>query len=231
MTDTTLRTLVMCGLLSVGCGADGNDAVPARTEPPAQPVAAGGQQAGSTGRFDNPTATLPPYTPGSPPASMQSAPGCEPGVYLGTYDCDVDFGIGPLPLEGDVSFNLEVSAMPAAQGCQEFCVDLAIATASSTLFGVAGAVSFESKLTGGLDCRTGEFRASVDNGIYGFGEQIDPSDPDSLWRVAQPSFGTFVGNLSGSYTPALPQIQGMWNLKDDLTGTTCEGPFKVKRRE
>ena len=53
-----------------------------------------------------------------------------------------------------------------ATATPEFCPDLVIAEGSGTLFGLAGdtGVAFEGKLGCGLDCETGEFRATAPDG-------------------------------------------------------------------
>ena len=165
--------------------------------------------------------------PAKPPASRAN---CKGGLYLGTYDCNVDFGGIQAPLQGDVSFTLEIDATVVREDCDlEFCPELVIAEGSGTLFGLAGAIGFEAKLEGGLDCQTGEFRASAPGGIYGFPESVDPNDPDALWTVADPPWGTFKGTLSGDHGQGMPErVAGNWDLVDDVTGSRCAGPFMVE---
>jgi hypothetical protein len=181
--------------------------------------------------FGNPVPTAPRAGSGAAlpqPTSMAGA-GCKGGLYLGTYNCNVDFGGIQSPLEGDVSFTLEIDETIVPGECDEFCPDLVIAEGTGTLFGFAGLIGFEAKLDGGLDCQTGEFRASAPSGIYGFAESSDPNDPDALWTVVDPAWGTFTGTLSGMHGSGPPErIAGDWDLADSVSGTACPGPFMVE---
>jgi hypothetical protein len=157
---------------------------------------------------------------------------CKGGQYLGKYTCDLDvFGI-PSTLEGDVSFLLEIDATVVPGECEaEFCPDLVIAEGSGTLFGLAGDTGwgFEAQLDGGLDCRTGEFRATAPNGIYGIAGSSDAGDPDALWTVLDPPLGEFDGMLSGMHGSGPPErIAGDWDLIDAAELARCTGPFMVE---
>lgn len=178
--------------------------------------------------FDNPlgAAASAPVATGS--AGSFAPNTCEPGLYVGTYNCEVEVDGDILPLSGVVSFNLEVNTMRGAADCQEFCMDLVIQEGTSTLFGLLGAIGFETALKGGLDCSTGEFRSIADMGIYGLGAPVDSNNPDGEWTVVQPPLGNFNGELKGVYSNAVPQsITGDWNLADGWSGAACIGPFMV----
>ncbi len=221
----------ICSML-VGCSAEGDGSdrpvPPASTAPSTAKSAAGGG-----GYFDGAAGSAVAAEP-IPEVSDQERPlfrdtNCEPGLYLGTYNCDIDMGTGPVPLAGDVSFNLEVNTSGTEQAdCDEFCADLVIAEGTGVLYGVLGFLGFEAQLSGGLDCQTGEFRASAPGGIYGMAVSSDPNDPNALWTVAEPPFGTFGGDMQGTYDTGSPQaIDGSWSLADDFSGVACTGPFEV----
>ena len=155
---------------------------------------------------------------------------CKGGLYLGSYSCVVDVMGFEMPLEGDVSFALEIDETVVPGECDsEFCPDLVIAEGSGTLFGLAGLTGFEAKLDGGLDCQTGEFRASAPKGIYGIAGPMDPNDPDSLWTVFDPPFGEFMGTLAGMHGSGPPErIAGAWDLAEATMFARCAGPFMVE---
>lgn len=156
---------------------------------------------------------------------------CSPGLYLGTYECEIAiFGL-PVPLAGDVSFNLSINEMTVDRQCDEadeFCEDLVISENGGTLFGLAGFIGFETMLTGALDCGTGEFRAMGIGGRWGNAISTDPNDPDALWTVENPPQGMFDGELTGMHaTGSSETISGDWNLRETAMDITCAGPFTV----
>lgn len=157
---------------------------------------------------------------------------CSPGLYLGTYDCDLDFFGIVSPLAGDVAFNLSINEMTVDGECdvgEEFCPDLVISENGGTLFGLAaGLWGFETQLEGALDCTTGEFRATGFGGRWGAAVSSDPNDPDALWTVEDPPAGMFDGELTGMHTTAPNEtISGDWFLLESGSGITCTGPFNV----
>lgn len=169
--------------------------------------------------------------PGFEPAS-EPLEHCEPGIYSGTFSCTFTGAASPFPVlvEGPVGFNLEVSERGADPGCEEFCQDLVISSGSSKLFGVAvGVIVFEAALEGGLDCATGEFRASVNDGQFGFPVPVDPNDVFGEVTVAQPPIGHISGLLGGVHSGTSVQgIAGDWALDTlDFEGS-CPGPFTVQ---
>ena len=165
-----------------------------------------------------------------PQGTSPATPGCLGGYYEGTYNCVVDFvGLGQLDNQGQTAFTLEINKMTVDKGlCQEFCPDLVIAQGTGTLFGLAGPYAFQSQLDGGLDCQTGEFRANIKQGVYGFPGPSDPNDEDSKLAVVF-EMGTFGGMLKGMHDSGPPeQIDGDWALSETVTSVSCTGPFSVK---
>lgn len=190
--------------------------------------------AGSSADFGNAPAMTPQAgTAASAPVMRAPQPSCKGGQYRGRYSCDLEvFGI-PSSLEGEVSFLLEIdeTRVPGSPNCQEFCPDLVIAEGSGTLFGVAGDTgwAFEGKLDGGLDCQTGEFRATAPNGIYGLAGSDDANDPNAITTVLDPALGNFDGSLSGTHASGPPErIAGNWDLADAADLARCTGPFTVE---
>jgi hypothetical protein len=165
---------------------------------------------------------------GTPPAN------CGPGTYVGNYACKLVMQGTPTdtPIEGVVSFDLEVNAQGPATECPpgvEFCdFDLVIKEGSGKLFGfVLGIVGFETGLKGGLDCSTGKFHADAVGGIYGVPWE-DPADPTKL-KVSL-ELGTFDGTLDGVHQGMIPQvIAGEWNLGEPSLDIYCPGPFSVEQ--
>jgi hypothetical protein len=217
-------------LLLVGCAGNPGDGTRQGPQGPAQLPAT--QQpritAGASGGFGN--ATQPPLAGSAAPMMPGPRPSCQGGQYAGKYRCDLEvFGI-PASLEGEVSFLLEIDQTVAPSNCQEFCPGLVIAEGSGTLFGLAGDTgwAFEAKLDGGLDCRTGEFRATAPKGIYGLAGSNDPNDPNALSSVLAPPLGEFEGKLSGMHNGPPERIAGDWDLVDAAELARCSGPFTVE---
>lgn len=186
------------------------------------------------GDFGNPDVMTPAIDAGpSLPTGMPTR-NCSPGLYFGTYDCSISlFGL-PLPLMGDVSFNLSVNETVVDAECdtgEEFCADLVISENGGTLFGLAGFIGFETMLQGALDCTTGEFRAAGVDGHYGNAVSSDPNDPNALWTVEDPPVGLFDGELAGTHMRGTTEtIAGEWSLSEEATGVACVGPFSVTLR-
>lgn len=218
-------------LLLICCAGDPAGDTRQGSQVPAQPRTPQLPQltAGTSGDFGN--ATQPSLAGSTAVAMPGPRANCRGGRYAGTYKCDLEvFGI-PASLEGEVSFLLESDQTAAPANCQEFCPDLVIAAGSGTLFGLAGDTgwAFEAKLDGGLDCRTGEFRASAPKGVYGFAGSDDPSAPDRLSTVVDPALGEFDGKLSGTHKSGPPEgIAGDWDLVDAAELARCSGPFTVE---
>ncbi len=224
-------------LVLLACSSDtsSGSSRPVRTPVPMMPttpMAMTPPAAGTGSGFGNPMPMMP--RAGSGGAAPQAMPmpraNCKGGLYLGTYSCNVNFMGFDMPLAGDVSFTLEIDETVVPGECDsEFCPDLVIAEGSGTLFGLAGLTGFEAKLDGGLDCQSGEFRATAPNGVYGIAGPMDPNDPDSLWTVFDPAFGAFMGTLAGMYGSGPPErIAGDWDLADPSIDARCAGPFMVE---
>lgn len=215
-------------LLLVGCAADEPPSPaqaaqrPTMQQPPQVPVS-------GSGDFGN--ATQPALAGSAAPTLPEPRPSCRGGRYAGKYSCSLEvFGI-PAALDGEVSFLLEIGQTAAPSGCQEFCPDLVIAKGSGTLFGLAGDTGwgFEAELQGGLDCRTGEFRATAPKGIYGLAGSNDANDPNALSTVLEPPLGDFNGMFSGMHMGSTTErITGDWDLVDAAELARCSGPFMVQ---
>jgi hypothetical protein len=219
--DVGLHAVVVLGLFfGVACSLESDAGSAAR-----------GTRAGSAGAGTDSyvVAAANPDVAAVPP-SLES---CDPGSYVGTYACKLVMQGMPtdLPIEGVVSFELEVNGVDAMQSCPpgvEFCdFDLVIKEGSGELFGfVLGVVGFQTGLQGGLDCRTGKFQAVAVGGIYGIPWE-DPADPEKL-KVAV-ELGTFDGTLEGLHAGKIPQvIAGTWNLGEPSIDIYCPGPFSVE---
>lgn len=176
-------------------------------------------------------------TGGITPPGPSSSPldYCDPGAYVGTYECFlVQQGTTTeTKIEGIVAFELEANEVAAGGECQagdEFCdLDLVIKQGSGELFGfVLGFIGFECGLEGGLDCSTGAFTARAVDGIYGV-PWPDENDPEMKLKVTVP-IGMFDGTLDGYHGGAEPQIiAGEWNLGEPNFDIYCPGPFSVER--
>jgi hypothetical protein len=103
-------------------------------------------------------------------APTTGVPGCGPGRYAGTY------GDGAV-LGGPLEFDLVVStAKPAMTSrCEEFCPEIGIGSDGGEFSGSWLGIEGHAKVVGGLDCRTGEFRAQLLDGYYGSPPTIDGS--------------------------------------------------------
>jgi hypothetical protein len=221
----------------VGCAVESSPTSQVRAGNAAPPCTAGcGAAAGAAAAappltdVDNPS---PIAARGDAGVRMPRGPArdCSPGLYLGTYECEISiFGL-PVPLAGDVSFNLSINETTVDGQCmsgQEFCADLVISKNGGTLFGLAGLIGFETMLEGALDCTTGTFRASGLGGRWGNAVSMDPNDPDALWTIEDPPFGRFDGELKGMHTASPSEtIAGDWNLREPDMDITCAGPFTV----
>lgn len=112
---------------------------------------------------------------------------CEGGTYVGEFQCDMSFlpGFPPSVFTGPLTFELT----PSQDG--EFLV-IQDARFDATTNGIP----FGADLTGELECSTGNFDASLDNGMYG----------------TAPFTGTFFGTLSGDLDPLTGTLNGTWEL-------------------
>ena len=182
--------------------------------------------------FNPDPVTTPIVDAGGPMVPTGNERPCTPGFYLGTYDCELTILGLPVPLSGDVSFNLSINEMTVDQECppsEEFCPDLVISENGGTLYGIgAGFYGFETMLQGALDCTTGEFRATGIEGRWGNAISTDPNDPDALWTVEDPPQGMFDGVLMGMHNKSANEtISGTWDLTETAMDVTCAGPFTV----
>jgi hypothetical protein len=136
-------------------------------------------------------------------------------MYTGNYDVGL-LGSGP------VQFVLVENDMPAPSGvpCSEFCSDLVTGTSGGDLslswYGFVGS----AKLKGGLDCRTGEFRAELVDGEYA----LLPGDPDASAQLLPP--GELAGQLAGKLQGQAPvAITGTLHVRAALES---DGTFTVQ---
>ena len=232
--------LLLIGLLLCGACSDDNSSTGGRSGSGNDQGLGGDGDGGDTGQdFGNSDGTD--DLPGSGGAPGEDRPQtaaefCSPGVYRGTYKCDLTAnGAAAGVLEGAVQFDLAIDETAVADECppdQEFCFDLVIPEGSGTLFGFVGfLVGFETELEGGLDCREDKlkFQATAVNGVWGLPVSSDPNDPNAPATVADPPNGTFDGTLDGDHNNAQPEkIEGEWDLTEPTYGYNCKGPFTVE---
>jgi hypothetical protein len=132
------------------------------------------------------------------------------------YDIGL-FGTGPIEFDLVATQPTSASAVP----CQEFCPELAVGSEgggfSSEWFGIIGGTA---KLKGGLDCKTGEFRAELVDGRFG----IDPNSPDP---GVQALGGELTGHFMGRFV-AGPVSSITGSLLFTAT-VDVEGTFDVER--
>ena len=217
--EHALVCLIVCSLL--GC-ADGAESMTSREPTRAERSAHAGagspplqRETPAGGSFGS--QPLPP-TPvaganAQPPNPLKD---CRPGVYTGMYTIDL-LGSGP------IVFDLVPG--PANSGsvpCQEFCPELVLSSDGGGF--TASWLGFEgrAKLNGGLDCRTGEFRAEMVDGQFGI--SADPSDPNAPLLLGGDLIGRFTGRFSAGTEPG---------IAGDIAcnaGLDIEGAFSVNTR-
>lgn len=134
---------------------------------------------------------------------------CKAGHYVGTYTCNV---IGPngfgsdagakFPLTGPVDLRLADSQNG------EF-----LSVSGGSLKSSAGFLQQDSTVAGTLNCQTGAFSGTLQNGTL----SIPPFPPG----------GTFTGNLSAGFVSNGPKLDGSWTLigLGQFTGYSCTGPW------
>ena len=159
----------------------------------------------------------------------RSTDGCEPGRYLGTFQCSYQQGMmGPtFEASGIVSFALERSSNSEVLEIRDGLLD-----------GWGGAFFF-GYLNGELTCLDGAFSGSVSDGFYNFLLKgcsgmdndmpgvncviTDPDDPDYVpWNV------TLEGTYEGTLDTSAGTIDGSWSLQPLDIGGTCDGTFTVE---
>jgi hypothetical protein len=158
--------------------------------------------------------------------------GCKPGRYEGTYTCEIALLEGSFmyfTVEGRVAFTLERDTK-TVQDCMigsEFCADLVISKDSGFMSAqAAGIYAFGATLDGGLDCRSGQFRAAAINGVWGLIDGV--ADTSAPPKVLDPPLGMFDGSLEGNHTrAAVESIGGTWNLYEHGLDARCVGPFNA----
>jgi hypothetical protein len=148
-----------------------------------------------------------------PESDGGKAQNCKAGHYVGTFSCTYQFAMtdgGGIPITGPVELTLSQSQ----DG--EF-----LEVSGGTLDGHALiAIHFTADIHGKLDCSTGVFQGTLENGSYA----VDPF----------PSGGTFNGPLTASTTMTPPCsgtcLNGTWALHETgAAGTnhigTCAGTW------
>ena len=140
---------------------------------------------------------------------------CQPGHYVGVFECEYnrpgdpdagDPGVSDVYVTGPVEFDLERSPNG------EF-----LEIANGHLDGAAYLIfGFAANLAGRLDCTTNMIQAQAVDGMWSVG------DPNAL------PLGTFEGVLAGTYDPMTVTLAGDWHMTvaDPLNGT-CDGPWNV----
>lgn len=133
---------------------------------------------------------------------------CQAGHYVGTYSCDVtgnglgvDGGV-PYHLTGPVDLRLEQSQAGEL-----------LSVSGGTLKSAAGLLTLDASLVGALNCGTGAFSGTLQNGTL------------SIWPF--PPGGTFAGSLSATFVSSGPKLDGSWTLvgEGQFTGYSCTGPW------
>jgi hypothetical protein len=132
---------------------------------------------------------------------------CKAGHYVGTYNCNIEWGDAgafSYPLSGPVDLRLE----EAQSG--EF-----LSVSGGTLTSAVGIVSLDSQLIGTLNCQTGEFTGTLQNGTFA----IQPFPPG----------GTFDGHLNANFASAGPKLDGTWTLRGggQFSASSCSGPWNA----
>lgn len=142
---------------------------------------------------------------------------CSPGIYVGSYTCDLLTmnGVSHGELTGDLQFELTTEQRGTL--VDEITIDGS--RAFGTLMPVVG--GFESQLEGHVNCSTGEFSAISVGGVLGQPMLSDPTMADSPLVILDPA-GTFEGSLTGLRSQEV--IEGTWALLDE-NGNHCTGPF------
>jgi hypothetical protein len=134
---------------------------------------------------------------------------CKAGHYVGTFQCNyvaagsVDGSAG-FPLNGPIDMHLD-------QGTSgEF-----LTVSGGKLTGATGlAIVFNADVVGQLDCGSGAFTGSLQNGVYNF--FIFPG-------------GNFAGPFNGTFhSGATPTLSGTWQLQTGGSNTgSCNGTWTV----
>jgi hypothetical protein len=174
--------------------------------------ATGGAPHSTGGSSTNPIPTSRPYDPDEsvsfewPEVTPNGGKSCQAGRYAGTFSCNfvpagADAGAAnPFAITGPI----EITLLETANG--EF-----LEVSGGTLTGAALiAITFTAKVTGTLDCSTGQFDGQVYDGSYG----IQPFPPG----------GFFEGPTTATYSPNGPSlVNGTWNFTVLMTDGTEQG--------
>ncbi|MDB4973447.1 MAG: hypothetical protein JWN48_1788 [Myxococcaceae bacterium] len=143
---------------------------------------------------------------------------CLPGRYVGKYTCE-----GSAFPEGPLEFVLAINEKPPGPGCFEFCETLVVKEGTGTLRGDWTVVAFEGNLQGGLDCKTGVFKASVINGVWG----LPPAAPGGHVVPLDTFEATITANY-GKPSGSPERIDGRWSIKAGVAAEGCTGDVRLQ---
>jgi hypothetical protein len=131
---------------------------------------------------------------------------CKAGHYVGSYSCNVEYADAGInyPLTGPVDLVLQQSQSG------EF-----LAVSGGTLKAATGALAADATVVGQLDCQSGAFSATLQNG--------------TLALVPFPPGDGFGGTLTGTFDANGPEITGSWTLigRGPFVGYKCKGPWTL----
>jgi len=153
---------------------------------------------------------------------------CNPGTYIGTFECSYTGELTPEPFvaTGLVSFVLTRAANSEVLSVEDGLLD------------GWGIMWFFAYLSGELNCGTGEFAGTADEGFYNpfltgcSGARGDmPGTTCIISDKSDPDYEPWMPNLEGSYTgsldPSTDTISGDWSLVPLDIGGSCDGTFTV----
>jgi hypothetical protein len=134
-------------------------------------------------------------------AAMNDAPGCT-GVYAGDFMCMVD----------PIVANPPVASMSITMVLRESQTAYVANATAPLSFSYAGFM-FAGDVAGALDCRTNEFHATVQNGL--FAAELAP--------IPFP----FQGQIDGELDQATRNLAGTWSFSSTDFGGSCTGTWSA----
>lgn len=155
-----------------------------------------------------------PFQGGDASLATGMATQCPPGTYEGSFECDFvpaqsDGGAGTYPVSGSVAITFE----KASGGEFLEVVDGEFEATAQTFYGL------RARLTGELQCGSGEFEATTEGGKWALGDPAMPVVPGGMFQAE------LMGTLSGESPPT---IEGVWTLDDPMFGH-CDGTWSVQK--
>lgn len=139
---------------------------------------------------------------------------CEPGHYVGTYECFIvpppAPGAGGTPTTGGFLLTGPVDLTLASQANGEF-----LEVTGGSLKANAGLLLLDAPLEGKLSCATGIFEGDIQNGSV----SIPPFPPG----------GTATGPLKATFESGGPKLTGTWQLVGgpEFGGWGCSGTWSA----